>query len=129
MTSGAPVRDSGFDDFLDALADGDGYYLECSNGHGSFPPRRACRVCGETDLEQRTLPSSGTVETFTIVRVPTPQFEGETPYVTAITAFGSVRLTGIVRDVDPDSVERGLTVEPSVERWDDDTRRLTFEPR
>src|SRR6056297_1929720 len=33
-------HDEGYDDWLDAIEDGDGYYLECENGHGSLPPRR-----------------------------------------------------------------------------------------
>ena len=28
----------GYADLLDAIADGEGYYIECENGYGSLPP-------------------------------------------------------------------------------------------
>ena len=131
MTDSESVRDEGYDEFLDALAaeDMDGYYLECPNGHGSLPPRRACPHCGETALEETPLPDDGRVVTYTVVHVPTPQFEADAPYVTAIADFGSVRLTGIVRGIDPDTVETGLTVWPTVEETETTGRRLlVFRP-
>lgn len=127
MTDERP-RDEGYDDLLDAVAAGEGYYLACSSGHGSLPPRRACPVCGERDLTERPLPETGTVVTFTVVHVPTPAFEGEAPYVTAIAEFGPVRLTGLVVGVDPDVVETGATVRPGVREVGEGRRRLVFEP-
>lgn len=127
MTDGA-ARDEGYDDLLDAVAAGEGYYLECSSGHGSLPPRRVCPVCGERDPAETPLPAPGTVVTFTVVHVPTPQFAGEAPYVTAIAEFGPVRLTGLLVGVDPAAVETGVTVRPAVRGTDDGERRLVFEP-
>lgn len=109
------VRDEGFDDLLDAISDGAGYFLECSNGHSSLPPRRLCPDCGDTDLSERPLPGAGAIVTYTVVHVPTPQFEGEAPYVTAIAEFGSVRLTGLLVDIDPDAVTVGMDVSLDVE--------------
>jgi uncharacterized protein len=105
------VQDAGFDEWLDAAADGDAYALECPNGHGSLPPRRLCPDCGETDLEEVALPDSGEIETFTVTHIPTPAFEDDAPYATAIARFGPVRLTGQVVGVDPDAVENELSVE------------------
>jgi uncharacterized OB-fold protein len=103
------VRDDGFDDLLDAIQDGEGYYLECENGHGSLPPRRVCPHCDSRELGEEPLPDVGTIETYTVVRVATPQFDDDAPYVTAVAEFGPVRLTGLV-DADPDGVDTGLTV-------------------
>lgn len=108
-------RSEGYDDWLDAIEANDGYYLECPNGHGSLPPRRVCPHCGELDLSEEPLPADGTVVTHTEVHVATPQLADDTPYVTAIAAFGPVRLTGMLRGVDHDTVETGITVVPSVE--------------
>lgn len=127
MTDDA-ARDGGYDELLDALASGEGFYLECSAGHGSLPPRRVCPVCGERGPAERPLPDTGTVVTYTVVHVPTPQFEGEAPYVTAIAEFGPVRLTGLLVDVDPDAVETGAAVRPDVRAADDGRRRVVFEP-
>lgn len=124
------VRDAGYDDWLDALAETDGYYLVCPEGHGSLPPRRVCPDCGSTELAEEPLPDVGAVETFTAVHVPPPRFADEAPYVTAIADFGPVRLTGVLRGVDPDDgIPIGLEVTPGVERRaTDDERIVTLRP-
>ncbi|QHS17098.1 nucleic acid-binding protein [haloarchaeon 3A1-DGR] len=156
-TTTGPVRNTGYDEWLDAVADGEGYALTCPNGHASLPPRRVCPDCGAADLSETALPAAGTVETFTVVHVGTPAFADETPYVTAIADFGPVRLTGLVRGIDPeaeaDAEERagpgtgapetgaaaeeqgdpepigiGDPVEASVERRPNGDRTLVFDP-
>ncbi|SEO11802.1 hypothetical protein SAMN05216388_1008103 [Halorientalis persicus] len=124
------VRDDGFDDLLDAIADGDGYYVECANGHGSLPPRLACPQCGSQDLSEELLPDSGEIRTYTVVTVPTPQFEEDAPYVTAVVDFGPVSITGQVQGVDPEDVETGQVVGIDVgETVTRDERLIVFEPR
>ncbi|MDF9745253.1 Zn-ribbon domain-containing OB-fold protein [Natrinema salsiterrestre] len=110
MSDSERVPDAGFDEWLDAAEDGKGYYLECANGHGSLPPRRVCPDCGSTDLEEVDLPETGEIQTYTVTHVPTPAFEEDAPYATAVVDFGPVRLTGQVVGTDPDDVETGLTV-------------------
>lgn len=122
------VRDAGYDDFVDALEEGVGYYLECPNGHGSLPPRRVCPHCGDTDLAETSLPKFGEVESFTEIHVPTPAFGDDAPYVVALVDFGPVTLTGQLRDVD--EIETGLEVAPTVgETETGGERLLLFEPR
>lgn len=108
------ARDAGYDDLLDAIEAGAGYYLECANGHGSLPPRRVCPKCGSADLEETPLPETGIIETFTVVHVATPAFTDDTPYTTAIADFDGVRVTGQIRGVNPKDVERGMTVSPAI---------------
>ncbi len=123
------ARDAGFDDWLDAAEEDRAYYLECPDNHGSLPPRRVCPECGSTDLERTPLPGTGTIETFTVTHVPTPSFEEDAPYATAIADFGPVRLTGQVAGIDLEDVENGLEVDIAVavsETTGD--RVLTFEP-
>jgi uncharacterized OB-fold protein len=73
------ARDGQYDDLLDAIADGEGYYVECANGHGWLPPRRVCPECGSRELAETPLPGSGEVATYTTVSVATPQFSADTP--------------------------------------------------
>ncbi|GAB3018446.1 Zn-ribbon domain-containing OB-fold protein [Natronobiforma cellulositropha] len=107
-----PVGDAGFDDWLEAVTAGRAYYLECENGHGSLPPRRVCPEpgCGSTVLEERPLPETGELETYTVTTVATPAFADDAPYAIAIADFGPVRITGQVVDVDPAEVETGQRV-------------------
>lgn len=124
------ARDGAYDDLLDAIAEGEGYYVECANGHGSLPPRRVCPHCGSRDLTETPLPESGEVLTHTTVSVATPQFSEDAPYVTAIVDFGAVQVTGLVRGVDPDDVEVGVPVGIDVgERQTTGERAIVFRPR
>ena len=124
------ARDGAYDDFLDAIEAGEGCYLECENGHGWLPPRRVCPECGSRELAETPLPEAGEVRTYTTVAVATPQFSEDTPYVTAIAAFGPVRVTGIVRGTDPEDVEMGMPVGIAVgERETTGDRLLVFRPR
>lgn len=108
------TRDAGFDEWIDATEDGEAYYLECANGHGSLPPRRVCPDCGNTDLEEVDLPESGEVATFTVTHVPTPAFEEDAPYATAVVDFGPVRITGQIVGMELEAIENGLEVEPEI---------------
>lgn len=125
------IANTGFDEWLDALADGEGFYLEGPEGDGSLPPRRVDPHTGSTDLEERPLPDVGAVETFTVVHVAPPEFVDDAPYVTAVVDFGPVQLTGVLRGVEPDddAIGLGMEVEPTVERREtDDARIVVFRP-
>ena len=123
-------RNDGYDDWLDAIDGGEGYYVKCANGHGSLPPRRACPQCGSQGLTEEPLPETGEIETYTVVRVGTPAFTEDTPYATAVAAFGAVRLTGMVRGIEFDEIESGLEVAATVGRTATTGERvLVFEPR
>ena len=124
------ARDGGYDDWLDAVAEDEGYYLACENGHGWLPPRRVCPDCGSRDLTDEPLTESGEIATHTTVYVATPQFEDDAPYVTAVVDFGPVAVTGMVRDVDPEAVEMGDVVGVDVgERKTTGDRAVVFRPR
>jgi uncharacterized OB-fold protein len=124
------VRDAGYADLVDALAAGEGYYIECENGHGTMPPRHVCPECGSRGLDEQPLPESGEIETFTVLHATTPAFSDDTPYVTAVVDFGPVGLTGQVRGVEPESVETGMTVTPDiVETETTGDRMIGFRPQ
>ena len=124
------ARDGEYDDLLDAIEDGEGYYLTCVNGHGWLPPRRVCPDCGSRELTETPFPDSGEVATYTTVSVATPQFSAYTPYTTAIVDYGPVRVTGLLRGVDPEGVEVGMPVGIEVgERETTGDRAIVFRPR
>ncbi|UIP00787.1 OB-fold domain-containing protein [Halobaculum sp. CBA1158] len=120
--------DTGFDDWVESLADG-GRFLECANGHGSLPPRRVCPECGSTDLSEASLPDTGEVATFSEIHVAPSGFGEDPPYVTAVVDFGPVRLTGVVRGLSADEVAIGTRVRPDAERNEATGNRLVvFRP-
>ncbi|WP_425493631.1 Zn-ribbon domain-containing OB-fold protein [Natronocalculus amylovorans] len=123
------IKDTGYDEWLDAIEDGSGYYLQSPAGHGSLPPRRVCPYTGSTELTETPLPETGTIETYSVIYVAAPGFADDTPYATAVVTFGPVRLTGIVRGADPEHVETGQTVTVGVEhRKTSDDRVVVFRP-
>jgi len=118
-----------YDEWLDAIDAGEGFYLRSPEGHGSLPPRRVCPHSGSTDLKREPLPETGTIETYSIVHVGATTFEDDTPYVSAVVDFGAVELTGVVRGVDPEAVAVGDAVGVTVEtRETTDDRLVVFRP-
>lgn len=103
-------QDAGYDEWIDAIDRGEGYALECPDGHGSLPPRRRCPECGDPDLEERPLPDSGTLDTYTRIHVATPEFVDDAPYVVAVVDFGLARLTGQLRGDEEPEVGMRLAV-------------------
>lgn len=117
------VTDAGYDEWIDALAAGDGYALACPAGHHSLPPQRRCPTCARSPLESKPLTDTGIIETYSIVHIPTPAFTDDAPYVIAIASFGDVRLTGQVRSFSPEEVTSGISVVVDV-----DERATTGDP-
>ncbi|RKD89307.1 Zn-ribbon domain-containing OB-fold protein [Halopiger aswanensis] len=98
----------GYDDWLDALEDGNGFYLQGKNT-ATIPPAPE-----RESLDREPLPDEGTIEAVSTIHVPHPAFADDAPYAVAVASFGPVRLTGQVQDVDPTTVEGGSTVVPTV---------------
>ena len=117
----APASNAAYDEWLDALAEGEGYALACPEGHGSLPPRRVCPECGSTALSEEPLAETGAVETYSVVHVAGPRFSDDAPYVNAIADFGI--------DPAPDAVEIGDRVAVGVEeRATDGEPLVAFRP-
>jgi len=114
-----------YDEWLDAIDAGEGFYLESPAGVGSLPPRRVCPETGSTALTREPLPEPGTIDTYSVVHVAPPGFADDAPYVSAIASFGPVRLTGVVRGVDPDAVGTGIELIGAAVRVTVETRATT----
>lgn len=125
MTAPDDSKRASYDEWLDALAAGEGFYLETPAGDGLLPPRRVCPDTGSTDLTRQPLPETGTVETYSVVHVAATGFADDTPYVSAIASFDSVRITGIVRGIDPEAVEAGAGIVGDTVRVTVETRETT----
>ena len=121
-------RNAGYDDFLDAVESGAPYYLESSSGEAYLPPMLYDPETGERGMDEQPLPETGEILTHTTTNVATPAFVHDAPYVTAVAAFGPVRLTGQVV-ADPETVDIGQVVELGITRSETtDERVLVFEP-
>ena len=76
-----------------------------------FPPRLVCPRCGAREFETTKLAETGTVLTYTIIRVPPEGFEDQTPYAVGIAELeDGVKLTAQIVDCDFASLKIGLKV-------------------
>ncbi|MCQ4333684.1 OB-fold domain-containing protein [Natronomonas sp. F2-12] len=122
------TRDAGYDDFLDALAESEPYYLESPSGNGWLPPRRIDPETGEREFTEEPLPETGEILTSTVTHVAGPSFAADAPFVVAVADFGPVRITGQVRGVDNEDVEIGQTIEIGIGESESGDRLVVFEP-
>lgn len=81
-----------FKTFLDAVAGGQGYYYELSDGTTPLPPCDGTHR--ETERARKQPAETGSVLTYSEISVATPSFADETPYIVTVAEFGPVRLTG-----------------------------------
>jgi hypothetical protein len=72
-----------------------------SCGKVFFPPRMVCSQCRGRRFEKTILPQEGTLETFTIIRVPPSGFMDEAPYAVGIVKLpGEIKVTAQIVDCD-----------------------------
>lgn len=120
---------AGYDDFLDAVENGQPYYLAGSDGKGWLPPRVVDPETGDPELERQPLPDTGEVDAVTVTHVPIPDFGDDVPYVVAIASFGPVRLTGQLREVELAEATAGIEVTVDVDTTETTGDRiLVFRP-
>ncbi len=122
------ARDGGYDDFLDALAEGEPFYLETPSGNGWLPPRRIDPETGEREFEKTPLHETGEILSSTVTHVAGPSFAEDAPYVVAVAEFGPIRITGQVRGVDREDVEIGQSVRIDLGTNENGERLVVFEP-
>jgi len=88
---------------------------EC--GLNTFPPRLICPGCGSTDFEKAKLPDTGTILTYTVIRVAPSQFVDEAPYAVGIVELeGGTRITTQITDIPLDQIAIGQKVKVEFRR-------------
>lgn len=85
-----------------------GQCLKCGKIH--FPPKLICDACKGREFKTVNLPFEGTIETFTIIRVPPTPFSDEAPYAVGIVNLGGVKITTQIVDTDLNSIKIGQKV-------------------
>lgn len=99
--------------FYERLADGDLSTTRCDDCEKiHFPPRIVCPACMGDSLSYESLPSVGTLHTFTEVRAGAPLgMEDEVPFVVGIVDLGSVKLSARIEEATDDELTIGDEVE------------------
>lgn len=100
-------------------------------GNFQFYPRLACCGCQSAELEWVEANGAGTVETFTICRVPVAEaYADDLPYVVAIVrlAEGPAMMSNII-GCDAEAVTTGMPVEVVFEVRNEEITLPQFRPR
>ena len=76
-----------------------------------YPPRLICSACQHREFETIVLPNTGTLETFTIIRVPPSQFQDEAPYTVGIVKLDNgLQMMTQIADCEFEDLEIGKPV-------------------
>ena len=93
-----------------------------------WPPREVCHACLATAVEWRPIGGEGTVVSYIVVR-STPNATRRLPYcVVHVELDEGVRFTANLLKADPASARVGMRVRAILERREDGTPQLQFEP-
>ena len=95
---------------------------ECTEcGRIFFPPRLICSACGSRSFKQKRLERSGSLLTYTIIRIPPSQFKDEAPYAMGIVELdGGGRINTQIVDCDFDQLKVGMRVRMEFRRIQDE---------
>jgi hypothetical protein len=76
-----------------------------------FPHRLICPVCGHREFEKVTLPDTGKLITFSVIRVAPSQFVDQAPYAIGIAELtNGVKLLAQITDCDVDKLSVGMEI-------------------
>lgn len=91
-------------------------------GKAFFPARVVCDQCGHREFETKTMRRTGTLLTYTVVRVPPAPFVDQSPYAVAIVEMDDgPRLTSMVADWrDGQKIQVGQKVKLEFRRINDE---------
>jgi len=94
-----------------------------SSGHYHFPLAGLCPYTGATDVEEVSLPRTGTLWLWTAVTTAPPGYAGPVPYGFGIVALDGIdlRVVGRLTVADPDRLHEGQAMVVVPDRWDDVT--------
>lgn len=91
---------------------------KCKNcGSEFFPPIYKCRRCGSYDIEDREMPKSGTILTYTRLYEPMSGLEEQSPVIFGLIRLDNgVKIVGQIVDASPEEVHTGARVKAVLRR-------------
>jgi len=82
-----------------------------------FPPVYRCRKCGSENVEDKEMPKTGKILTYTQLHEPLPGFEAQAPFFLAVVELeNGGRVLSQVVDSPDESVKIGAKVRATVRR-------------
>ena len=86
-------------------------------GDEFFPPVYRCKGCGSERIEDKEMPKTGKIMTYTVLHEPLPGFEAQTPlYLAVVKLDNGARILTQIVDSPGDSVKTGAKVRATIRR-------------
>ena len=103
-------------------------YSECQEcKQKSIPPLPHCPSCNSTAIELKEALHHGTIETYTIINIPTTRFEKEAPFAVGIIKLTEgIRIMARIHYNDPTELKIGAKVIAQFDTERKDSSILSF---
>jgi uncharacterized protein len=86
-------------------------------GDEFFPPVYRCKGCGSERIEDKEMPRTGKIMTYTVLHEPLPGFEAQAPlYLAVVKLDNGARILTQIVDSPEDSVKTGAKVRATIRR-------------
>jgi len=86
-----------------------------------FPPVKVCKKCGSTEIEEKEMPKTGTIVSFTKLTEPPVDFKDYAPiYLAMIRLDNGILVLGQLADAESEEIKIGARVMATIRKWTED---------
>ncbi len=86
-----------------------------------YPPVKVCKKCGSTEMEEKEMPKTGTIISYTKLTEPPVDFKDYSPiYLAMIRLDNGVTVLGQLADAESEEIKIGARVMATIRKWTED---------
>jgi len=86
-----------------------------------YPPVKVCKKCGSVEIEEKEMPKTGTIVSFTKLTEPPVDFKDYAPiYLAMIRLDNGILVLGQLADAESEEIKIGARVMATIRKWTED---------
>ncbi|MFP3130030.1 MAG: Zn-ribbon domain-containing OB-fold protein [Nitrososphaeria archaeon] len=86
-----------------------------------YPPVKVCKKCGSVEIEEKDMPKTGTIVSFTKLTEPPVDFKDYAPvYLAMIRLDNGILVLGQLADAESEEIKIGAKVMATIRKWTED---------
>jgi uncharacterized OB-fold protein len=86
-----------------------------------YPPVKVCKKCGSAEIEEKEMPKTGTIVSFTKLTEPPVDFKDYAPvYIAMIRLDNGILVLGQLADAESEEIKIGAKVMATIRKWTED---------
>ncbi|MFP3165896.1 MAG: Zn-ribbon domain-containing OB-fold protein [Nitrososphaeria archaeon] len=86
-----------------------------------YPPVKVCKKCGSVEIEEKEMPKTGTIVSFTKLTEPPVDFKDYAPvYLAMIRLDNGILVLGQLADAESEEIKIGAKVMATIRKWTED---------